>query len=118
MAPINKKWAAIPHYLANDHHPEHISLKRRHPDLLPRLYLMNKFTSICELLKGVYEMHIQTSCEEEMCEFLNYDELAIDLIARRWQKDFPFERVVNKMQLSNVYSYAFLKGNSPQLITF
>nr|APG79109.1 hypothetical protein 1 [Hubei lepidoptera virus 4] len=104
-------WAAIPHYLANTHHPQHEFLKQRYPTALARLATMNAFEDVYTLLINIASECATISPQMDDAPFSNYEELAVDLIARRWQKIFPFERVVTRQQLSNVQEYAFRYKN-------
>lgn len=110
-SPANAHWAAIPHYIANSHHPQHPFLKKRHADILGRISVMDAFEDIYTLLTNVYSSCQEISPHMDTEHFENYGELAVDLIARRWQKVFPFERVLTREQLCNVQEYAFRYKN-------
>nr|APG79104.1 hypothetical protein 1 [Hubei lepidoptera virus 5] len=111
--PQNRCWAAIPHYLANDHHPLHEEMKSRFPRLLQKLHVMDDFGAIYTILRDAWQSIQDDRDARIIYPFTNYNELAADLMARRWQLNFPFERVVNPRQLRNVHEFA---ANEPNVI--
>lgn len=84
-SPSDASWAKIPHILENDHHPEHYRYNFLLPNFLARLHSSNDFEDIYFELCNSLTLLINDNSYNQKT-FVNYDEYAVDLIARRWQK--------------------------------
>lgn len=109
-SPNDAGWAKIPHLLSNDHHPEYHVYNRILPNLLTKIYSSNDFEEIYIDLLNASKLNKETSVSIEI-PFTNYDEFAVDILARRWQLMFPFERAIKRTQLESVYQYGMKHKN-------
>lgn len=105
------KWAFVLHYWNNAHHPEHEFVKDINPQLFIRLRAFDSLERVIAELKYTYSVYIEQSNRHADYNFDAYEEFVTDLVARRWQKQFPYTRVINGVQLQDIMPYVMKHKN-------
>lgn len=106
------------HFWENVHHPKYTPLRYLAPDLGLVIRAQKRFADVIKILESVwdeYQSHLEIWTDEDKNLFMetfpiDYDEFLADLMARRWQKELPNERIVHPSELININSRYFMRS--------